>query len=67
MNRKRINSIELLDNLYKSKLDDRGRIYIPKPVRERLSIKPGDTIYLKTNEESFSVFTRRAIKKQLTK
>ncbi|UCC27696.1 MAG: AbrB/MazE/SpoVT family DNA-binding domain-containing protein [Candidatus Bathyarchaeota archaeon] len=67
MNRKRINSIELLDNLYKSKLDDRGRIYIPKSVRERLSIKLGDTIYIKSNEESFSVFTRRAMKKQLTK
>lgn len=67
MNGKWINTIELFDILFKSTLDDRGRIYIPKSVRERFSIKLGDTIYIETNEESFSVYTRRAIEKQLTK
>jgi AbrB family looped-hinge helix DNA binding protein len=52
---------------FKSKLDDRGRIYIPKPVRERLFIKPGDKMYIRIEDESFWVFTTRAIQKQLAK
>jgi len=67
LNGKRINIIELLDKLFKSKLDDRGRIYIPKPVRERLFIKPGDKMYIKIEEGSFLVLTTKAIKKRLEK
>lgn len=63
----RINIIELLDKLFKSKLDARGRIYIPKTVRKKLSLKPGDKIYIKIEDESFIVFTTKAIKKRLVK
>jgi AbrB family looped-hinge helix DNA binding protein len=63
----RISIIELLDKLFKSKLDERGRMYIPKTVREKLSLNPGDKIYIKIEDESFIVLTTKAIKKQLGK
>ncbi len=63
----RINIIEILDKLFKSKLDERGRIYIPKLVREKLSLKPNDKIYIKIEDESFIVLTTKAIKKRLAK
>lgn len=67
MNGNRTSIIELLDELFKSKLDERGRIYIPKIIREKLSLKPGDKIYIKVENESFMVFTAKAIKKRLVK
>lgn len=63
----RISIIELLDKLFRSKLDERGRMYIPKTVREKLSLNPGDKIYIKIEDESFIVLTTKAIKKQLGK
>ncbi len=57
--------IELLDKLFKSKLDERGRIYIPKNVREKLSLNPGDKIYIRIEDESFIVLTLKAVKKRL--
>ena len=63
----RISIIEILDKLFRSKLDERGRIYIPKPVREKLSLKPGDKIYIRIEDESFIVLTVKAIKKRLVK
>ena len=63
----RISIIELLDKLFKSKLDERGRIYIPKTVREKLSLKPGDKIYIKIEDESFIVLTIKSVKKRLRK
>lgn len=67
MSGNRISIIELLDKLFKSKLDERGRMYIPKTVREKLSLNPGDKIYIKIEDESFIVLTTKAIKKQLGK
>ncbi len=67
LSRNKINIIELLDNLFKSKLDERGRIYIPKPVREKLSLKPGDKIYIRIKDEFFIVFTVKAIQKTISK
>jgi AbrB family looped-hinge helix DNA binding protein len=63
----RISIIELLDKLFKSKLDERGRMYIPKIVRERLSLKPGDKIYIRIEDEAFIVFTLEAIQKTIGK
>jgi len=67
LNGKKINIIQLLDKLFKSKLDERGRIYIPKTVRKRLFLRAGDKIYIKIEDESFLVLTTKAIKKQLEK
>lgn len=67
MSGNRISIIELLDKLFRSKLDERGRMYIPKTVREKLSLNPGDKIYIKIEDESFIVLTTKAIKKQLGK
>jgi len=57
--------LEALENLRKARLDDRGRIYIPKVVRERLQIKLGERIYIKIENDHFAVYTTKAIKKQL--
>jgi len=67
LNENKINIIQLLDKLFKSKLDDRGRIYVPKPVRKRLFLRAGDKMYIRIEEESFLVLTTKAIKKQLAK
>ena len=67
MSGNRISIIELLDKLFKSKLDERGRIYIPKIVREKLSLKPGDKIYIKIDDETLVVLTMKAIKKAIKK
>jgi AbrB family looped-hinge helix DNA binding protein len=57
--------IELFEKSFKAKIDSRGRIYLPKGVRERLSLKPGEKVYIKINGESLIVYTVKAIKKQL--
>ena len=44
-----------------------GRIYIPKTVREKLSLKLGDRIYIRIEDESLIVFTMNAIRKRLGK
>lgn len=65
MSGNKMSIIELLDKLFKSKLDERGRIYIPKNVREKLSLNPGDKIYIRIEDESFIVLTLKAVKKRL--
>jgi len=57
--------LEVLEKLCKARLDDRGRIYIPKVVRERLQIKLGERIYIKMENDHFTVYTTRVIKKRL--
>jgi len=57
--------LETLETLCKARLDERGRIYIPKVVRERLQIKLGDRIYIKIENDQFTVYTTRSIKKRL--
>jgi AbrB family looped-hinge helix DNA binding protein len=46
------------------RLDERGRIYIPKTIREKLQIKLGDKVYIKIENNHFAVYTGNAIKKQ---
>jgi len=57
--------LETLEKLYKARLDERGRIYIPKVVRESLQIKLGDRIYIKIEDDHFAVYTTKTIKKRL--
>ena len=56
---------EMLEKLFRSKLDERGRLYIPKAVRERLLMKRGDRIYIEAEKDYFIVYTTRAIRKAL--
>jgi len=39
---------DAIEKLFKIKIDERGRIYIPCPVRQRFSIKLGEKLYLKS-------------------
>jgi len=55
--------LEILEKLFKSKLDERGRIYIPKTIQEGLLMKKGDRIYIEAKSDHFIVYTTRAIKK----
>jgi len=57
--------VELFERAFKAKVDGRGRIYLPKGVRERLSLKPGDKLYILIDGETFMAYTIGAIKKQL--
>jgi len=58
--------LETLEKLCRVRLDERGRIYLPKVVRERLQIKLGDRIYIEIENDHFAVYTIKAIKKRLT-
>ncbi|MDH5448136.1 MAG: AbrB/MazE/SpoVT family DNA-binding domain-containing protein [Candidatus Bathyarchaeota archaeon] len=65
---KRENIMEIIENFFKTKIDERGRIYIPKSVRQRFSIKLGERLYIKLENNHFSIYTATAIKKlQLTR
>lgn len=59
--------IKMLEVLFKTTLDARGRIYLPKEVRDRLSIKEGDKIYIKMEKGCLVLYTARMIKKELRK
>jgi len=59
--------LEALEKFRPVRIDERGRIYIPKAVRERLQIKLGDKVYIKTENDYFAVHTTRSVKKLLTK
>jgi AbrB family looped-hinge helix DNA binding protein len=53
-----------LEKFRVARLDERGRIYVPKPIREKLQIKLGDKVYIKIENNHFAVYTSNAIKKQ---
>ena len=57
--------LEELEKLWKTRLDERGRIYIPKMVRETLQIKLGERIYVKLENDHFNVYTSKSIKSLL--
>ena len=57
--------LEALEKLWKTKLDERGRIYIPKEVRETLQITLGERIYVKLENDHFNVYTSKSIKRLL--
>ena len=53
-----------LEKFHIARLDERGRIYVPKTIREKLQIKLGDKVYIKMENNHFEVYTSNAIKKQ---
>jgi len=57
--------IEALENLHRVRLDERGRIYVPKVIRERLQIKLGERIYIRIENDHFAAYTRNTIRKRL--
>jgi AbrB family looped-hinge helix DNA binding protein len=57
---------ETLEKFRATRLDHRGRIYIPKVVRERLQLKLGDRIYIKIENDHFKVYSTEGIKKRST-
>ena len=56
---------EILMKYLRIKVDDRGRIYIPKHVRKKFLIKEGDVVYVTIDEEGFKVRTTSAVAKEL--
>jgi len=58
------NLIEALEKFFKTTVDYRGRIYVPKQVRRRLLIKDGDRVYIKIENDHFKVYTAKALKSQ---
>lgn len=56
---------EDLEKVYIARIDERGRIYLPKVVRERLKMKFGDKLYVKISADHIAVYTTYAIKKRL--
>jgi AbrB family looped-hinge helix DNA binding protein len=59
--------IKMLENLFKTTLDARGRIYLPKEVRDRLFIKEGDKIYIKVENNHLILYAAKMIEKELRK
>jgi AbrB family looped-hinge helix DNA binding protein len=47
--------------LEKTVIDSRGRIVIPSSIRKRMSMHPGDTIYLIVNDREFRLITQNRI------
>lgn len=58
--------VKVLEKFFKTTLDERGRIYVPKEIRNRLSIKLGAKIYIKIQGDHLILYTTRAIRKELT-
>jgi AbrB family looped-hinge helix DNA binding protein len=56
---------EDLEKVYIARLDERGRIYLPKAVRERLQMKFGDKLCVKILDDHIAVYTAHAIKRNL--
>jgi len=59
---------EIFEDLEKvciAKLDERGRIYLPKIVRETLRMKLGDKVYIKMVDDHIAVYTAHAVRKRL--
>lgn len=52
----------LIDEHKKRKVDDIGRVRIPKNIRERLNIKPGDELSVFYSNNG-GIYFRKAVKK----
>lgn len=59
--------IGMLEEFFKTTLDGRGRIYLPKEVRDSLSIREGDKIYIKVGNNRLALYTTKMIEKKLRK
>jgi AbrB family looped-hinge helix DNA binding protein len=56
---------EDLDKVYIARLDERGRIYLPKVLRERLQMRFGDKLCVKVLDDHIAVYTTNAVRKRL--
>ena len=56
---------EVLGNYIPTRLDDRGRIYIPKKMRRKLCIKEGDILYVILEQDKLKILTVSSIKKEI--
>lgn len=59
----RENITNIIEKFFQTRIDERGRIYIPQSVRERFSIKLGERLYIKIENDHFSIYTATTIKK----
>ncbi|MEM3153307.1 MAG: AbrB/MazE/SpoVT family DNA-binding domain-containing protein [Candidatus Bathyarchaeia archaeon] len=61
------NLIKILETFFKTNVDYKGRIYIPKKVRSILEINEGETVYIKIDKERgyFKVYTTKALRLQI--
>lgn len=57
--------VEMLEKFFKTALDERGRIYVPKAIRKKLLIKSGDKFFIKIEGDHLILYTTRAIRKKL--
>ena len=53
--------------IYKAKLDDRGRVYIPTELRKKLKLKAGSTLYIILSKEGIRIFSVEAFEKEISK
>ena len=53
--------------IYKIKLDDRGRVYIPTELRKKLKRKAGAILYIVLSEEGIRIFSAKAFEKKVSK
>lgn len=60
---KREDIAEILERFFKTRIDERGRIYLPQPVRQRFSIKPDETVYIRIESDHLSIYTALALRK----
>jgi len=44
----------------RARLDSQGRLLIPAELREQLGMKPGETVFLRVNDELLEVWTPEA-------
>lgn len=58
------NLVEVLEKFFKTAIDYRGRIYIPKEVRRKLLIREGDRVYIKIEKDHFRVYTTKTLEAQ---
>jgi AbrB family looped-hinge helix DNA binding protein len=59
--------ISLLEDSIKTTIDKRGRIYIPKKIRETLSIECGTHLFLVVQEDHILVYTPSTLANKIQK
>mgnify|MGYP001141535211 CR=1 FL=1 len=60
---------EIIENLFTkfltTRMDDRGRIYLPKTVRKQLKAGPGDRLYIELGQSTITVYSVHAVKQMV--
>ena len=55
---------KLLETIEKTVVDDRGRIYIPKSIRNRLKIRIGDKLLIVPNDDYLVIRKMKSLKER---